>query len=435
MMASALTKDGKVKNLTPRQLGLLYETRDRWLALMRCTDPVDRDAVNSVLHCAFPQLKVGWVESPIQLIRRVFELESAGYSRLKIAPHWLEGTPLGLPSLNRPLTVQLHKPLWKVGVQPQARTLAQSTQAVVFGKVAVGRVISQIEQLMVDVLTPRGWRNGRATSVDGGISQFVSEILTNTERQNIAPEAVNSFVGRAAYCEYMRDVLGAVCPMEASAISFARAAAGCYFYSLPDDRILLCERPRSIMMDDQGRAHGALGPAVEWSDGCGFCAWHGQAIPISAYLPGVLTPEFIHGQTNGDIRASLIDMMGIGKYLDSVGARLVCTDLVEVIKGSGEMMPRAILEYGGAYYLEGCDGSTDRTYFMPIAPPPPMSRFAIDREVSAAINRVTSLGAERARLEAEAVLRVTQEAEKAMSCMVAHQSICGLDEQYCVAQS
>lgn len=412
---SAVTKDGKVKELTPRHMALIKASQDKWMARMRETTPVDREAVNAVLKSLPNTPRVVWLESPVQLVRRVFDLEHMFLTRAQVAPAWVEGDSSSLPSMRRPASAQLHKALWKVGVSPNARSIAISTQASIFGKVATGRVIEQVQNLLVDALVPSNSRGRVSATI--GLDQYVRDMISMTDnnqvpRENLTPQSVNELAGRAAYCEFMRDVFKADTVMEDSAIDFAWAAAGCYFYVLEDSQILICERPSAFSFDDQQRVHASLGPAVEWPNGCGFCAWHGQPVPVWAFLPGQLTAARIQKEGNPDTRAALIDMLGIGTYLDAVGARLVCTDMVEVARGDGNFMPRAVLEFGGRYYLEGCDGSTDRTYFMPVTGP--------------------ALG--WPRNEKELLTRVA-DAEKSYTCADAHRSICGLNEQFCLAQS
>ena len=100
------------------------------------------------------------------------------------------------------------------------------------------------------------------------------------------------------------------------------------------------------------------------------------------------------------LSVAVVGLGGVGSWTVEALARsgvhslvLIDFDHVEVIRGSGKTMPRALLhdKHGNAY-LEGTDGSTERSYFMSVDP-------------------------------------------AATTCRQAHQSICGLDESLCVAQS
>jgi hypothetical protein len=89
----------------------------------------------------------------------------------------------------------------------------------------------------------------------------------------------------------------------------------------------------------------------------------------------------------------MIERMGAGKYLSATGAALVDFDFVEVVRGQPRHMPRALLrDKHGNQFLEGTDGSTNRSYFMSTDP-------------------------------------------DARTCRAAHEAISALDERFCVAQS
>ncbi len=160
------------------------------------------------------------------------------------------------------------------------------------------------------------------------------------------------------------------------------------------DVAFMVDRPSALHLDDQGRLHCEDGPAIAYRDGWGLFRWHGFTVPEFVITnPERITLEIIDGEGNAETKRIMIERFGIGRYLHESGATLVDFDQVEVIRGSGKFMPRALLrDKHGNQYLEGTDGSTDRSYFM-----------SVDPEVR--------------------------------SCRAAHESISGLDESRCVAQS
>ena len=85
--------------------------------------------------------------------------------------------------------------------------------------------------------------------------------------------------------------------------------------------------------------------------------------------PASITIEEINKEDNVEVRRIMIERYGVGKYLHEAGAKLIDFDHVEIIRGSGALMPRCLLhDNNGNAFLEGTDGSTDRTYFMPVDP-------------------------------------------------------------------
>ena len=156
----------------------------------------------------------------------------------------------------------------------------------------------------------------------------------------------------------------------------------------------MVDRPSALTLDDLGRLHCEDGPAILYRDGWALYRWHGFTVPELIIMhPEQINLAMIESEQNAETRRIMVERFGAGRYLHESGAKLVDFDHVEVIHGSGRTMPRALLrDKHGAQYLEGTDGSTDRSYFMSVNP-------------------------------------------STRTCRAAHESISGLDESRCVAQS
>lgn len=188
----------------------------------------------------------------------------------------------------------------------------------------------------------------------------------------------------------MRDELGVNIPSLAAYEDTCES--GCYWWP-NKDFCMACERPSGINMDDRGRLHCADGLAISWPDGWGLYRWHGVEVPKNAITnPESVDVKQIKSCSNMETKRALIEIMGTGKYLIESGAQLIDTDFVEIEKGSGIRMPRMLLRSPeGNQYLEGTDGSTERCYWM-----------NVPRTVK--------------------------------TCREAHEAICGLKEDRCIAQ-
>ncbi len=132
---------------------------------------------------------------------------------------------------------------------------------------------------------------------------------------------------------------------------------------------MVSDRPTFLHRDDGGELHCEDGPAIGWSDG--FCIYRIHGVTVPAWI--VMNPEKItlaaidkEGRDgSAEVRRIMIDRMGTERYLQESGAKVIAIDMIRVCEGSEEYMPRALWQdKDGRRFLEGCDGSTNRTYFM-----------------------------------------------------------------------
>ena len=65
----------------------------------------------------------------------------------------------------------------------------------------------------------------------------------------------------------------------AGAADVSRVAQSAGMWWLSPEVVVLCERPREIHHDRQGRPHRLDGPAVVYPDGWGVYMWHGMRVP------------------------------------------------------------------------------------------------------------------------------------------------------------
>jgi hypothetical protein len=92
--------------------------------------------------------------------------------------------------------------------------------------------------------------------------------------------------------------------------------------------VMVCERPTHIDRDDQGRLHSTTRKAIRWPDGWGLYRVHGIDVPGELIEhPESLTVARIDAEKNAEVRRVLIEMYGMGKYLQDSGADLVDQDV------------------------------------------------------------------------------------------------------------
>src|SRR6185369_2212966 len=78
---------------------------------------------------------------------------------------------------------------------------------------------------------------------------------------------------------------------------------------------ILCDRPRDVRRDSEGRLHHHNGPAVTFRNGVELFAWHGLWIPAEAIRsPGSLNASMIRAEGDPKVREGLIEIYGAERY-------------------------------------------------------------------------------------------------------------------------
>ena len=146
---------------------------------------------------------------------------------------------------------------------------------------------------------------------------------------------------------------------------YAAVAESVGYWWAHDNFIIACDRPRVIRLDDQQRPHCGNAAAIEWRDGFKLHAWHGVAVPANVIeAPATITVEQIKNEAGVEIRRIMRERYGEGRYLVDSGARVIDVDYERARKGAA---PRCLLEdFEGRRFLVGCDGSTERVYYMEV---------------------------------------------------------------------
>jgi hypothetical protein len=127
------------------------------------------------------------------------------------------------------------------------------------------------------------------------------------------------------------------------------------------DFCIISDKPVRLLKDGLNRPHCDDGPFCEWADGTKLYAIGGQYVPqYVVERPDLITIEKIQKETNAETRRIMIDRYGTDKYLLETEAQVL--DLDER-PGNTRCL---IQDNTGSKWLVGMDGSTERTYYMPV---------------------------------------------------------------------
>jgi len=90
----------------------------------------------------------------------------------------------------------------------------------------------------------------------------------------------------------------------------------CAGYLPTDVRCYMSEHPVAIHLDSEGRPHNMEGPAIQYKNGFGVYCVRNIMIP-EHYITqrDKLTPAMVDKEENAEVRAILLELYGMGKYI------------------------------------------------------------------------------------------------------------------------
>ncbi len=130
------------------------------------------------------------------------------------------------------------------------------------------------------------------------------------------------------------------------------------------DVVYASDRPTSIMRDDAGRLHNESGKALEFADGQGLSAWHGQIIPNEWVGGNPPAPKDALHWPSMDQRAAACEIVGWDKILDELDAKTIDDS---GIREWGRLVEVSLPDSGEERFLDAICG-TGRRFALPVPP-------------------------------------------------------------------
>lgn len=99
----------------------------------------------------------------------------------------------------------------------------------------------------------------------------------------------------------------------------------CWYYTT-DNIVYASDRPTKIKTDDDGNLHCEDGKAIEFADGFGVSAWHGQTIPNEWVTGKLPTPSEALNWSNMDQRSVACELIGWANLREYCNSKIIDTD-------------------------------------------------------------------------------------------------------------
>lgn len=198
-----------------------------------------------------------------------------------------------------------------------------------------------------------GEGEGRNTDIVRALRQAVS---TGWSRHNGGAWWI-SFV---AWATFMRDVLGCDIPIGPR----EDTDSSCGWWWPHRQFVMLCDRPKEIHRDVDGRLHSPSGPSISWRDGWGLYFWRGTRVPREwIENPGGIDPTLALNHANVELRRCAAEIVGWEKVLRLLNPTTIQKDPDPEI---GELLEVEVAGVRERFIKVRC--GTGRTFVLPVPP-------------------------------------------------------------------
>ena len=281
-----------IKKLTDAQIAAMEDVKREWLAIGMSTEPANREAAEDGMRLAYkeagldPPKIVIWLGSPI-----------AGVMGCKL----LKAINNRLPHIALPVKSEISEGVWdgvSEGVRADVRegvradvwdgvrySVAEGVWDSVSADVSAG--VAKGVRAGVSAGVAKGVSAGVAKGVSEGVSAGVSEGVRAGVCPSLTPAEISDSMGKAiwgnheagwmAFYDYFQTHCFIDICNKLDGLSTVAKNAGWWFPFR--EAVILTERPRSITVDEYGRSHSYLVPAIMYPDGWSVWCLHGTYIP------------------------------------------------------------------------------------------------------------------------------------------------------------
>ena len=149
-----------------------------------------------------------------------------------------------------------------------------------------------------------------------------------------------------------------------SALTMIEVSRHVWWYHPGREIVYASDRPTKIARDDEGRLHCENGKAIEFADGKGFSAWHGQTIPDEWVTGSPPEPAKALHWPNMDQRAAACEIVGWHNILDQLKATTI-DDSGDPVWG--RLVEADLPDSGKERFLDAMCG-TGRRFALPVPP-------------------------------------------------------------------
>jgi hypothetical protein len=301
--------------LTPELLASLQAARAKWEAVRRSTARADRADAEAGIALAYsaaglpPPQSMVWCPSPIELARCRREHQRASPASANVKSALVDTVVRSVArSVEHATSRSFRSRVWSEARLTMPSPLSRSVTE------AVGSAVRAEERQ-----SAFSWRHNlmhwlRRTKPAHRDLPFEESAFSN---HDAAPLGIYEFLHDSA-------ALGRETAPLRGLWLFATSAG---WMAPHTDACWICDRPDVLKVDDQGRLHGADGPALRFTDGWSYYSWKGVHVP--AWMiedKPVITVGLVNRERDPVLRRCMIDIMTPAKYIAASDAVCISRD-------------------------------------------------------------------------------------------------------------
>ena len=346
----------KITKLTAEQIARFPEWADKWIKIGLCTDEADWDTFGNSLRIAYERAGIPF---PNKIIRVQSPIVGAFASSIA-------------ESIFRNGTVR------DAVVDAVVDAVGDAVDDAVRG--AVGGAVRGAVVGAVDDAVRGAVRGAVGDAVDDAVRGAVDDAVRGAVGGAVGGAVkrikwhywlggqfwVGGWWGGPAFVSFLTDVCGLELPIDIAerALAYRKICESVNHVWPNKSFVMVCNRPKFIKKDEQGRLHSQTGHAIQYRDGWGISAWHGTVIPdIWITDPLSLTPKIALQQENLDKRRAACEILGWHRILTELNAVSINKHESEMI---GELFEVDLPDSGKERFLVCCDyaGGKKRTFAL-----------------------------------------------------------------------
>jgi hypothetical protein len=282
-----------------------------WLPGVLALGPADRRVVEELIgrvHRAagLPGLRsVVWVRSPLEGTALMIRLR-----------HLWRGTRLPLiPPEQGPLTeaiARLQTPLLRCAGDARRAWQVRAARWSFQRRIVLARLGAELVPH-----PPTIWQRG-PEAMQPRIDEMRSEVKQMSQEKPSSRVPFFDEVPDDSLLLAACDLVGSDLPAPAELRPVLMLGRSCgWWWPLPG-LVIVSEPPLGISRDEEGRLHGAAGPALTYRDGWCVHAWHGVAVPEAIITrPESLRPMALFRQANQEVRRVVLERYDLERLLRS----------------------------------------------------------------------------------------------------------------------
>ncbi len=312
-----------IEKFTPEQEALMPVYREKWRAIIRSTEPIDRQKASEAIKTAYTAIgteepKILFVDSPIAALNTIIIQNQLGSPLWKQLSNQLSNQlsmQLGGRQMNDQFGTYLES--YKLGNLDREDLMVKLQE----WSQLLNQILSQFRSQLWSRLWRQLWRPVEESQLDRHLWFKLWEELEGQPGREHVQIFDEVWVDFGVWFDFAISVLNLAHEQRLGEVCLSLAKyCGLIF---PFEKIcFVCERPIKLSLDSEDRLHAVGEPAIQFADGYSLYAYHGVTLPekYSKLHPYQWQAQWLLEEDNAEVRRVLIQGIGYARICQELQA-------------------------------------------------------------------------------------------------------------------